>query len=609
MVDYSDRNVYGSGVASLIGDGGISLDGQSVQLPDDGAYDMQDDISSINESSVYRNDLPQIKIVGTAEDLEGGITDLETPASMALSNNPGVEVMAPNLKDNDNTLSTTIPISVGELPKKAPNMKNTSKLSVDGKKRRRCLPTWVSEAPSWLKCVIVVSLALLVGAVALVSVALTTAISEQEEASQIATASNAENATPQNPQVTVPISPAPSTLIVPESDTTDPPSASESHVSSPTAAPMQSTPSGQTASSNTTAPTFLPDSTPVVVVTSTSTPTAQATPLTTDGAAATTVTDPSPTVTPELVAATDEGTTTEEEQIQEEDPYDPLVTTFFVTGGRFTNDALAMVPDQLTTLPTRGGTSFMVHLGDWNSPYATRCDRQSYQHVNNLFSNSSIPVYFIPGDNDFNDCPNPEQALSLWHEYLQDYETQYWDAPSKWTIERDIKNDYPENFAFVYNEILFVGINLVGGVVHNATEWETRQASNLIWIEENYQLHKDSIQAFVLFAHADPDVPSNSPFYEPFKERVKKEYNQIPVVLIHRNLGVEPWSWETEFENINNLSVVVVAGSVWPPLMGAVDFRQKNPFIFDQSNWYDDYIEHRSSAVSSSSRSGGRMLL
>ena len=182
--------------------------------------------------------------------------------------------------------------------------------------------------------------------------------------------------------------------------------------------------------------------------------------------------------------------------------------------------------------------------------------------------------------------------MSLWHEYLQDYETQYWPSPERWNVERDTEHNFSENFAFVYNEILFVGINLVGGVVHNATEWENRQAANLMWIEHNFLLHKDSIQAFVLFAHADPDVPSNSPFYEPFKERVKREYNQVPVVLIHRNLGVEPWSWETQFENIENLSVVVVAGSVWPPLMGAVDFRQEDPFIFDQTNWYDDYIEH-----------------
>lgn len=185
--------------------------------------------------------------------------------------------------------------------------------------------------------------------------------------------------------------------------------------------------------------------------------------------------------------------------------------------------------------------------------------------------------------------------MSLWHEYLLEYETQHWPEPQAWTVNRDNIQDYPENFAFVYNNILFIGINLVGGVIHDSKEWADRQEANLRWIEDNYQEHKDTMKAFVLFAHADPDVPSNSPFYEPFKKRVRDEYNKVPVVLIHRNLGVEPWSWQTEFENIPNFSVVVVTGSAWPPLMGAIDFRQEKPFVFDQSNWYDEYMQHQGS--------------
>ena len=182
--------------------------------------------------------------------------------------------------------------------------------------------------------------------------------------------------------------------------------------------------------------------------------------------------------------------------------------------------------------------------------------------------------------------------MSQWYASLLDYETQHWNVPQAWNVTRD--EDYPENFAFSYNDILFIGINLVGGSVHDTKEWEKRQEANLQWIDQKFQLHRDSIKAFVLFAHADPDVPSNSPFYERFKSRVAADYNQVPVVLINRNLGVEPWSWETEFENISNFSVIVVEGSVWPPLMGAVDFRLENPFVFDQAltnSWYDEYLE------------------
>jgi hypothetical protein len=44
-----------------------------------------------------------------------------------------------------------------------------------------------------------------------------------------------------------------------------------------------------------------------------------------------------------------------------------------------------------------------------------------------------------------------------------------------------------------------VGINLVGGVVHDAREWEDRHAANLQWIDDQYQQYMGEV-----LAHADP---------------------------------------------------------------------------------------------------------
>lgn len=573
-----DPNMYGSGVASLIGASGISLDGQSIQLPGDASYDIQDDVSSIHDSSYWKgNGEPpsKIKIVGTVSSLEEGNMEQLSPASIALSGKSG---------DDKNAHSAGT-----SQHKQAPNMTNTSKLSVNG--NGGCVPKWVSAAPVWLKLVIAFSTALLVGAVVLVTVALFSALA------------NRPNTTPESNFVTfapgVVIPPLPSSTANVDILFTSPPA-------EPTATPIIETESDAHPATSQGIDTENPvieetGNKPIATDPPTKTPTSapkktKPVPATPQPSARPTEAQNIPSPASKPVAQenpAEDSSNGSNMQNQDSEPYDEFVTTFFVTGGRFTNDALAQIPNQLRTLPVRGGTSFLVHLGDWNSPYATRCDEQSYQDVQALFSNSSIPVYFIPGDNDFNDCPNPEQAMSFWHEYLMDYQSRYWEEPSQWALARGAPNNYPENFAFSYNDILFVGINLVGGVVHNATEWETRHEANLDWIDANYEEHKDTMKAFVLFAHADPDVPSNSGFYEPFKQRVKKDYNKVPVVLIHRNLGVEPWSWETEFENINNFSVIVVAGSSWPPLMGAVDFRQERPFIFDQSNWYDEYIEHQ----------------
>lgn len=76
--------------------------------------------------------------------------------------------------------------------------------------------------------------------------------------------------------------------------------------------------------------------------------------------------------------------------------------TIYLTGGRFIEDALTALPDQLASLPNLDDQTVMVHLGDWNSPFSTACDEESYQTNVDLYSSSSVPVYFIPGDNEFN---------------------------------------------------------------------------------------------------------------------------------------------------------------------------------------------------------------
>ncbi len=55
---------------------------------------------------------------------------------------------------------------------------------------------------------------------------------------------------------------------------------------------------------------------------------------------------------------------------------------------------------------------FFVHLGDVQSQGS--CDASTYSSVASSLRTSSIPVFIIPGDNEWNDCPNPNQAWTYW---------------------------------------------------------------------------------------------------------------------------------------------------------------------------------------------------
>lgn len=87
-------------------------------------------------------------------------------------------------------------------------------------------------------------------------------------------------------------------------------------------------------------------------------------------------------------------------------PWQPHNTStsvsFFVAGGIFSGATLATLPEELQALPDIDGNTVLFHLGDWNSPSTTECDELSFEENAFMFQQSSLPVYFVVGDNEFN---------------------------------------------------------------------------------------------------------------------------------------------------------------------------------------------------------------
>jgi hypothetical protein len=186
------------------------------------------------------------------------------------------------------------------------------------------------------------------------------------------------------------------------------------------------------------------------------------------------------------------------------------------------------------------------------------------------------------------DCPVAELALSYWYEYNLEFETKFWPASTLWTVTRQTPL-YPENFAYVYQGVLFVGINLVGGEVKDALEWSDRHRANLAWIKFQYTENMGSISTMVILAHSGPDIPDNDPFFTILFADVQDVYTDTQVLFIHRNLQDLPWKLEPQYEGIENLQLVTVEGSVWPPMLVEID-AATGVADFDQDEWYDLYV-------------------
>jgi len=216
-------------------------------------------------------------------------------------------------------------------------------------------------------------------------------------------------------------------------------------------------------------------------------------------------------------------------------------------------------------------SSFIMHLGDIKTS-ADSCNERRYQEVANVLQKSSIPLFIIPGDNEYNDCDDPIEAFAFWKKYFLHFH-------KKWAFPHAIEYDKErvENFSWVQEDVLFIAINLVGGRVYDSLEWNDRLRQDADWVEQSVNRHESGVKALVLFGHAfitDDTMGKFTLFTDRFRQ-IAKAFNK-PVLYLqgdgHVYIHDRPWP------EANILRVQVDAG---PRLMEVtVDTKQQDPFIF-----------------------------
>ena len=221
-------------------------------------------------------------------------------------------------------------------------------------------------------------------------------------------------------------------------------------------------------------------------------------------------------------------------------------------------------------------SAFLVHLGDINTGALAKSGKLGEDRYSSmakwLTAGSSIPAYIVPGDNEWNDRPDPDVGWAHWTKHLLRLEETI--APS-WKTERQEVRE--ENFAFVHGGVLFIGLNLVGGAVHDPIEWATRFKQDNDWVEAQYEKHKGSVRAAVLFAQANvigqgrPKVAVNllfSPFTTRFAE-LSAAFEK-PVLFIHSDghnwTKDRPWK---KAQNVMRIQVDLIQAK-FPPVQGTV---------------------------------------
>lgn len=144
------------------------------------------------------------------------------------------------------------------------------------------------------------------------------------------------------------------------------------------------------------------------------------------------------------------------------------------------------------------GYHLLIHVGDIKRGVLP-CFRRRYKRVSKLLNYSTVPYLIIPGDNEYNDCycRGPKRALTLWRKH-----TLNTDPDNQFNISRS--EHLPENFSFIKDSTLFIGIHNVGGRTHDSLEWDTRTNYNLNWIFSEVQKQIKLYKSIVIFSHASP---------------------------------------------------------------------------------------------------------
>jgi hypothetical protein len=242
----------------------------------------------------------------------------------------------------------------------------------------------------------------------------------------------------------------------------------------------------------------------------------------------------------------------------------PAIITFYVHADIPYNDSQAIVLEQqMNAVPD--DAEFVVFIGDMRSAAPDKvCVKEEYEEVGALFRLSGAPVFSLVGDNDWSDCPNQDEGLQMWRDEFVGFESKYWSH--SFIIKRH--QDYSDTFTFEHKGVLFIGLNIVGGDVYDASEWRTRLTTQSEWtinLIREYYTSRSSVGRVVIFAHANPNERHNS-FFLPLQSFISEELlNQLPIVYICGDKHA--WYYEPNYYGQTSWLRIIVTGLGEEPLL------------------------------------------
>ncbi len=203
---------------------------------------------------------------------------------------------------------------------------------------------------------------------------------------------------------------------------------------------------------------------------------------------------------------------------------------------------------------------FVTHIGDIKSSWDA-CSNDLISERIALLNESALPLFYVPGDNEWTDCGrgvlnsyNPEERLEYLRTHIAKANLSLGKKPLP--LERQAAQPnaqaIPENIRWIHSQCAFIGINLSGSYngfgVNGIDEKKRleREKANAIWMTTAVEwAEQNNARALVVLAHAnasldlgvDSDQLSKKRRigFTPFKQALDQLLTQWqkPTLLIH----------------------------------------------------------------------------
>jgi hypothetical protein len=263
----------------------------------------------------------------------------------------------------------------------------------------------------------------------------------------------------------------------------------------------------------------------------------------------------------------------------------------------FSNEAFRQLINRINQHPQ---SKFTIHVGDIKNG-ASVCSDETFLEVKKLFDGFEKPLVFTPGDNEWTDCHRASNGSYQQLERLEKVRSIFFQegkslGQQALRLENQSKlmpkhRSYIENQRWADQDVLFVTIHQVGSnnnldhqVPGAIAEHQARNAANMAWLNNSFQLAKNKKYAAVVIAMQsdifDPRVPKESGFKD-FIQTISKlsaSYKK-PVLLIqgdsHQYVVDQPIKNQAGETQENVLRLIVPGASLVDAVEVTIDTDKK----------------------------------